>query len=46
MENMPEVLPLVAPASRAERATLRAAREMARREAPSDRRAHLEQNDG
>ena len=46
MESMAEVLPLVATASRAERATLRAAREMARREAHSGQRAHLEQNDG
>lgn len=46
MESSAEVVPLLTTASRAERATIRAAREMARRQAEHSRLAHIELNDG
>lgn len=47
MESLGDIFPILATASRAERATLRAAREMARRQAEQQgRTAHIELNDG
>lgn len=47
MESSAEVLPILTMGSRAERATMRAAREMARRDAVhQSRMAHIELNDG
>lgn len=46
MESLGEVVPILTTGNRAERATLRAAREMARRQAEQGRLAHIELNDG
>lgn len=46
MQPLGELVPILTTASRTERATLRAAREMARRQAEHSRMAHLELNDG
>lgn len=46
MESLGQVHPILTTASRAERATLRAAREMARRQAERDPHAHVALDDG